>query len=207
MSQRQANDYMTAWHVVTWSSKSLRVLQRPSIVQRSPSCSAIWIHVKLCNQMPRYWIWQMIWWDFIKCWQFGPLDTAMSLRTGHLWAATGKTFDIFDPPSCANQRPNTEPRRTKRQRHNQSIAPCHGDKNKLKSSSTEALINYIPQQKARLHSCLRRQGLQLVRVTHCRSFFIWPDLPNVCGFFKQTRGSVWAVLLLLSSFNSARPTL
>lgn len=87
-------------------------------------------------------------------------------------------------------KPNTEPRRTKRQRHNQSIAPCHGDKNKLKSSSTEALINYIPQQKARLHSCLRRQGLQLVRVTHCRSFFIWPDLPNVCGFFKQTRGSV-----------------
>lgn len=205
---------MTAWHVVTWSSKSLRVLQRPSIVQRSPSCSAMWIHVKLCNQMPRYWMWQKIWWDFIKCRQFGPLDTAMSLRTDHLWAATGKTFDIFDPPSCANQ--NRTP---------SLVAPSDNDTIRASrpamvtktTSSHQALKHWSITYPNKKQDCTAVYGDKVfnshvnfgsdVGVTHCRSFFIWPDLPNVCRFFKQTRGSVWAVLFLLSSFNSARPTL
>ena len=58
----------------------------------------------------------------------------------------------------------------------------------VKPSSTDQL--QCTPTKARLHSSLRRQGRQLARhflfgPNTLQILFNWPDLPNVCRFFKQ----------------------
>ena len=102
---------------------------------------------------------------------------------------------------CKSKQKNTEPSRTKRQRHNQSIAACHFGVNtinavklykKLKESSHQALINYnVPQQK---QDCTALCEDKVVNshvifcsdLTHCRYFLIGPTYPMSAGSLNKS---------------------